>query len=268
MPSIKLIRSSDSTGSASVATIQSARSAGATTLIVDTVDNFPSNFMGSMGTPHTFTDPVTNETITVISEATAVDFTGHVNSTNLEIDSIAPGFTDSGSEVGDIVIIKPTTEWANNVADTLAAEHNDDGTHNTAAATTIAASLPAGSITPAMRTGGFKIGTIPGSTFSTTGNKSITGVGFKPKLVRFTLMPTSSSTVMNMAHGAMTSTNQFYSAFLTNARMSGTDAAFGWLGSTTSLSLKFAYVSMDSDGFTINVSSAASAFDVSYEAYA
>lgn len=127
MASINLIRGSDGTGNASVATVQSTRAPAATTIVVDTVDNIPATFMGSMGTPHTFVDPVTSETITIISEATAVDFTGHVDGSNLEIDSIAPGYTDLGSEVGDIVIIKPTSQWADNVADTLAEAHNDDG---------------------------------------------------------------------------------------------------------------------------------------------
>jgi microcystin-dependent protein len=80
-----------------------------------------------MGTPHTFVDPVTSETITVISEATAVDFIGHVDGANLEIDTIAPGYTDAGSAVGDIIIIKPTTQWGDNVADTMAVSHDDDG---------------------------------------------------------------------------------------------------------------------------------------------
>lgn len=127
--SIALIKASDGTGNASVATVQSTRSPGSTTLTVDTVDNIPATFYGTMGTPHTFTDPVTSETITVISEATAVDFKGHVSTTHLEIDAIAPGQTDLGSEVGDIIIIKPTTEWADNVADVLDEEHEDDGTH-------------------------------------------------------------------------------------------------------------------------------------------
>src|SRR5690606_30066558 len=42
--------------------------------------------------------------------------------------------------------------------------------------------IPNGFVTPEKRSGGFKIGVIPGSTFGSTGNKSITGVGFKPKL--------------------------------------------------------------------------------------
>lgn len=128
MASIDSLKASDGSGNAAVATIQSVRSSGATTLIVDTVQGINNNFYGTMGTPHTFVDPVTSETITVISEATAVDFKGHVDGTNLEIDTIAPGFVDAGSSVNDIVIIKPTTQWADEVAEVLEVSHDDDGT--------------------------------------------------------------------------------------------------------------------------------------------
>lgn len=128
MASIDQIRASDGSGNASLATIQSSRSPGSSTIDVDTVAGVPDSFMGSMGTPHTFTDPITSEVITVISEATAVDFSGHVDGANLEIDDIAPGYVDGGSEIGDIVIIRPTTQYADNVADVLDASHEDDGT--------------------------------------------------------------------------------------------------------------------------------------------
>lgn len=128
MPSIENIKASDGSGNANMATIQSSRSSGATTIDVDTVLGInPGGFAGTMGTPHTFTDPITSETITVISEATAVDFTGHVDGSNLEIDDIAPGYVDDGSIVGDIVIIRPTTQWGDEVADILEVAHNDDG---------------------------------------------------------------------------------------------------------------------------------------------
>lgn len=128
MASIEQIKGSDGSGNANVATIQNSRSPGATTIIVDTVLGINAGgFAGSMGTPHTFTDPITSETITVISEATAVDFTGHVDSGNLEIDDIAPGYVDAGSEVGDIVIIKPTTQYADNLAEVLEVTLEDDG---------------------------------------------------------------------------------------------------------------------------------------------
>lgn len=128
MASIDTLKASDGTGNASVATVQSVRSPGATTLVVDTVQGINTKFHATMGTPHTFVDPVTSETITVISEASAVDFVGHVDGSNLEIDTIAPGFTDAGSAVNDIVIIKPTTQWADELAEVLEVTHNDSGT--------------------------------------------------------------------------------------------------------------------------------------------
>lgn len=128
MASIENIKASDGSGNASVATVQSSRAPAASTIVVDTVLGINAGgFSGTMGTPHTFTDPVTSETITVISEATAVDFIGHVDGSNLEIDTIAPGYTDAGSEVGDIVIIRPTTQWADEVADLLSVTLEDDG---------------------------------------------------------------------------------------------------------------------------------------------
>lgn len=128
MASIDSLKASDGSGNASVATVQNARSPLATTIQVDTVQGINDNFFGTMGTPHTFTDPVTGETITIISEDTAVDFKGHVDGSNLEIDEIAPGYVDDGSEVGDIVIIRPTTQWGDEVAEVLEVSHNDDGT--------------------------------------------------------------------------------------------------------------------------------------------
>lgn len=129
MPSIDYIKASDGSGNAAVATVQTSRSSGSSTIIVDTVAGINDKFMGSMGTPHTFVDPITAETITVISEDTCVDFSGHVDGSNLEIDDIAPGQTDLGSEVDDIIIIRPTTQWGDNVAETLEVAHNDDGTN-------------------------------------------------------------------------------------------------------------------------------------------
>lgn len=126
--SIERIKASDGTGPASVATVTNARSSGASTIQVDTILGINDYFYATMGEPHTFTDPVTGETITIISEDTAVDFKGHLDGSNIEIDSIAPGFSDSrGSEVGDIVIIKPTTQYADNIAEVLSTSMNDDG---------------------------------------------------------------------------------------------------------------------------------------------
>lgn len=132
--------------------------------------------------------------------------------------------------------------------------------------------LNTGAVGPSKRSGGFKIGTISGSTLGTTGNKNITGVGFTPKLVRFTVLGTSSTSVAFASTGAMTSSNQYYAATASSsggyARVSSTSACIAVVtaGSTT-LNLSAAYVSMNADGFTINVTAAFGTFDVAYEAY-
>jgi len=131
------------------------------------------------------------------------------------------------------------------------------------------------SVTPAKRSGGFFIGTIPGATFGSTGNKSITGVGFTPKLVRFTIAVTGSNiSIVGIGWGAMTTTSQYYVAFgatgasATYGRIGATTGCIAWISTSTSTpSMVASYVSMDADGFTINVTTAASNFDVSYEAY-
>jgi hypothetical protein len=133
MASINSLKASNGSENASVATIQSVRNPSATTIVVDTVQGIPASFHATMGTPHTFVDPVTSEIITVISEATAVDFRGHIDGTNLEIDEIAPGYTDNGSAVNDIVIIKPTTQWANHLAEVLEVSHQNNGSLKTQA---------------------------------------------------------------------------------------------------------------------------------------
>lgn len=141
----------------------------------------------------------------------------------------------------------------------------------------IAANLPAGSVGPAARGGGVKIGVIPGSTFGSAGSKIITGLGFKPKRVRFSLVPIDSSTSHRIAWGAMTPTDQF--CYTSAAGSTGFSqrtwfgaantgkVAIGWINAgNTSPQMAAGYVSMDDDGFTINVLVANSTFDVVYEA--
>jgi len=190
-PSINLIKSSDGTGNAAMATVQSTRAPLASTIIVDTVDNIPATFYGSMGTPHTFVDPITAETITVISEATSRDFEGHVDGTNLEIDAMAPGNTDLGSAAGDVIIIKPTTEWANNVAEVLAQSHDDVGniTTNTIAEHTAAAGVTIDSlnIKDGFVTGGAGTGVKNASLDTTAGELGGAWITWTPTWTNFTL---------------------------------------------------------------------------------
>lgn len=129
MKSLAYIPGSNQAANASLMTVQTLRSPGASDIIVNTVTGVSAKFYGSMGAPHTFIDPATGETITIISEATAVDFAGHLDSGKVVIDAIAPGYVDTrGSLVGDIVVVRPVTEWANNIFNVLSESHNDDGT--------------------------------------------------------------------------------------------------------------------------------------------
>ncbi|WP_298585119.1 hypothetical protein [uncultured Kocuria sp.] len=137
----------------------------------------------------------------------------------------------------------------------------------------VANNLPAASVGPAERDGGFKIGTIPASTFSSTGNKSITGLGFKPKLVKFYLESAGSTSGARAMSGAMDAAGSQHvettAVGASGYSQQGTSTAcMGWInaGSTT-FSMRANAVSCDSDGFTIDVVSANGTFQVAYEAY-
>jgi len=147
MQSIAYIPGSNGAGNASQMTVQNVRSPGASDILVNTVTGVPTKFYGSMGEPHTFTDPVTSEIITIISEATAVDFAGHIDTGKIVIDEIAPGYVDTrGSLVGDIVVVRPITEWANNIFNVLNQSLNDDGTVKNTAIPNVADHIQSGGI--------------------------------------------------------------------------------------------------------------------------
>lgn len=129
--------------------------------------------------------------------------------------------------------------------------------------------LDDGAVTPSKRGGGFKIGVIPSATLNSTGNKSITGVGFKPKLVRFTVLE-STGPYIGFSVGAMDGDGNQYSASTgsgtSQRRISSDDYAIT-RSNDTATTLQAEYVSMDADGFTINVTTAGGV-DVAYEALA
>jgi hypothetical protein len=136
MQSLLYVKGSDGAANASQMTVTTIRASGAATILTNTVSNVPTFFYGSMGAPHTFTDPITGETITVISDATAVDFAGTVTSGHVDIVAIAPGYLDTrGSLVGDIVVVRPITEWANNIYNVLNQSLTDTGVLKTGAIT-------------------------------------------------------------------------------------------------------------------------------------
>ena len=127
----------------------------------------------------------------------------------------------------------------------------------------------AGAVGPEDRSGGFFIGSF---TVSATGNKVITGVGFTPKLVKFIDIVNAATTGAQGGIGAMTSTAQYAHAWnadgAAGARYSSTSKCFAVVGASSSTPVQLAsYVSMDSDGFTINFS-AQNGNPVGFEAYA
>lgn len=113
------LSASDGTGEAVVANVETDRLSGATTLNVDNVDNWPTNFICVTGTlnPNNYID---NSSMSI--------FYGHLDAGNIIIDSFAPGYTDVGNTAGQIAIIKPTTEWVNQVVELARVVHADDGT--------------------------------------------------------------------------------------------------------------------------------------------
>jgi len=119
MASIDLIRASNGSGDAVKATVTNARVISSTTLQVDATTNWPSKFIATVGSVDG-TGAFVPATVTV--------FDGILSGGNIEITSFAPGYTDIGNTPGQIVVLKPTTAWANEVADTLAVAHSDSGT--------------------------------------------------------------------------------------------------------------------------------------------
>lgn len=126
MPDLKLIAASDGNGEAVQASVTSARAISSTTLVVDSVANFPDYFILTTGELNSDGE---------IDPSSVQVMLAHLSGSNIEIDSFAPGYPDIGNSVGNLALIKPTTEWANQIAALLGVTMNDDGTFNSAAIT-------------------------------------------------------------------------------------------------------------------------------------
>jgi hypothetical protein len=108
MDDIEYLQASNGSGEAPRLTITALRAPAATTLVVNAVTNWPTHFIATTGT----LDGVTG----LIDPATMKVFRGRVLSGAIEIDDFAPGYTDTGNTVGQVVVLKPNTEWADLVA--------------------------------------------------------------------------------------------------------------------------------------------------------
>lgn len=107
---------SNGSGDAALAHIQSNRVIGSTTIATDTISNWPANFIATTGTllSSGFIDPTSK-----------TDFYGHLGVGNqLIIDGFCPGNADNGNTSGQVVVIKPNTEWANLIANGVQSTSN------------------------------------------------------------------------------------------------------------------------------------------------
>lgn len=107
---------------------------------------------------------------------------------------------------------------------------------------------------------------------STTGNQSVTGLGFMPDVVFFSVANTTSTGITNtsyaVSYGAATSTAQWSAAVSSRSAVgtSNTRRAFRTnfcglvcLTNSDAVEVAFSMVSMDSDGFTVNIAGSAGA---------
>lgn len=103
------LRASDGQGEAVRAIVTDDREIGSSSIVTDSVLNFPHKFIGTVGT--VVDDRLDPETVTV--------FYGTLAGSIIEIDSYAPSYSDIGNFEGQVVLIKPTTSWADEVAEAV-----------------------------------------------------------------------------------------------------------------------------------------------------
>lgn len=108
--SIDYMRASNGSGEAVRSIVTGIRTIGSTTLSVDSLTNWPAYFIATSGT--LLSDGT-------LDASTVTVFRGHKNVSQIIIDGYAPGYTDAGNTVGQVIVVKPSTYWADNLADIL-----------------------------------------------------------------------------------------------------------------------------------------------------
>ena len=133
MPGIldKFGKSSIDTDYAIATTVKTTRVSGVTVLEAFDLSRFADDTPVFFVTYKKTTDPLTD----VVSVTNLVSWKALVNSgantlTNM---TLAPGYTDSGNDVGDFIECIPTSYWENSLIDGLLTSFNPDGTLKTAA---------------------------------------------------------------------------------------------------------------------------------------
>lgn len=105
---------------------------------------------------------------------------------------------------------------------------------------------------------------------STTGNLSVTGVGFQPKLIHVIFQHPNNSSRSIFGYGFYDGTNQFASFHDTVESSNSTADIIFWVDDNGDINHVANAISMDADGFTINVTRNAigSSLNYSYVAFA
>src|ERR1700691_908722 len=99
------LAASDGSGEPIRAAVQANRSIGSSILTVNLTTNWPTGtFIATTGTL------LSNGTL---NPTTVQVFYGTCSGATITITSFAAGYSDLGNSIGDVVVIKPTTEWAN-----------------------------------------------------------------------------------------------------------------------------------------------------------
>lgn len=103
------IRASNGDGEAVRAIVTEDRGIGNMALVVDSVLNWPHKFFATAGT--VVGDEFDPETVTV--------FRGHLDGSIIMIEEFSPGYSDVGNFENQVVVLKPTTPWADAVAESI-----------------------------------------------------------------------------------------------------------------------------------------------------
>lgn len=103
------IRASNGDGEAVRAIVTENRGIGNLALVVDSVLNWPHKFFATAGT--VVDDELDPETVTV--------FRGHLDGSIIMIEEFSPGYSDIGNLENQVVVLKPTTPWADAVAEAM-----------------------------------------------------------------------------------------------------------------------------------------------------
>lgn len=101
------IHASNGDGVPVTAIITTDRGISSTELIVDSILNWPTYGIGTSGTRDAITGVITDKTV----------FKYHLDGSIIVIETFAAGYSDIGNFTDQVVMLKPTTEWANKVAD-------------------------------------------------------------------------------------------------------------------------------------------------------